>query len=170
MAEETRHYSRRTPADRNLRASDADRTAVGDILRREHVAGRLDSDEYAERYGRCIEAKTYAQLDELLIDLPLESEPAFRPRPAAVAGSGWQDYRSGYGGRPRWRVPVIAWLVLVGALIALSGGPVLLLAVPLVFFLVIRPLMWRSGWRSGGRGPGWGRRGGCGPGACGTWM
>jgi Domain of unknown function (DUF1707) len=170
MAEETSRYSRRTPADRNLRASDADRAAVGDILRREHVAGRLDTDEYADRYGRCLEAKTYAQLDELLIDLPLEAEPVLQPRPAAVSGNGGQGYRSGYGGRMRWRVPVIAWLALVGALIAFSGGPVLLLAVPLVFFLVVRPLMCRSSWRSGGRGPGWGRRGGCGPGACGTWM
>lgn len=169
MAEETSDYSRRTPANRNLRASDADRSAVGDILRREHVAGRLDTDEYAERYGRCIEAKTYAQLDELLTDLPVEAEPAYQPRPAAT-GAGWQGYRSASGGRPRWRVPVLAWLALVGVLIALSGGPGLLLAVPLVFFLVVRPLMWRSAGRSGWRGPGCGWRGGCGPGARGTWM
>jgi Domain of unknown function (DUF1707) len=169
MAEETSHYSRRTPADRNLRASDGDRNAVGDLLRREHVVGRLDTDEYAERYGRCLEAKTYAQLDELLIDLPVGPEPVSQSRPAAASGTGWQGYRPWYGGRPRWRVPVIAWLALAGVLIALSGGPVLLLVVPLVFFLVIRPLMWHSRWRSGWRGPGcWGGRGGCGPG--GTWL
>jgi Domain of unknown function (DUF1707) len=163
MAEATNHYSRRTPADRNLRASDVDRNAVGDILRREHVAGRLDADEYADRYGRCLEAKTYAQLDVLIADLPEGAEAAFQPGPA-VSGPAWHGGPS-YGRRRPWRVPVMAWLVVAGLLLALSGGPALWVLVPIVFLFVVRPLMWRSSSRSG-----WGRRGGCGPGACGTWM
>ena len=170
MAEEINHYSRRTPANRDLRAADADRNAVGDILRREHVAGRLDSDEFADRFGRCLEAKTYAQLDDLLVDLPEGAEAAFRPGPfqlgpAPVAATAWRGGQR-YGGRRPWRLPAIAWLALIGAVVALSAGPALWLAVPLVFFLVVRPLMWHSGWR----GPGSGRRGGCGSGACGTWL
>jgi Domain of unknown function (DUF1707) len=170
MAEETYHYSKRTPANRDLRASDADRTAVGDILRREHVAGRLDADEYAERYGRCLEAKTYAQLDDLIVDLPDAAEPAFRPGPAPVAGPAWQGGSWRSGRRRVWRVPVIAWVALVAVLLALGAGPGAWIAVPLVLFFVVRPLMWRSAWRSGWRGPGWCGRGGCGPGTSGTWM
>ena len=106
MAEETNHYSRRTPADRALRASDADRTAVGDILRKEHVAGRLDTDEFADRFGRCLEAKTYAQLDVLLADLPEGAEAAFTAGPPR---SGLRPGRAGLGtgggvpgGCPQW--------------------------------------------------------------------
>jgi hypothetical protein len=169
MAEETYQYSRRVPANRDLRASDADRTAVGDILRREHVAGRLDADEYADRYGRCLEAKTYAQLDGLIADLPEGVEPALQPGAAASPGAAWSQ-GPWYAGRRRWRVPVVAWVALVAVLIALSAGSGVWLVVPLVLFFVVRPLMWRSASRSRWRGAGWDRRGGCGPGNCGTWM
>ena len=97
MADTTKHYSRQTPQDRNLRASDGDRDAIGDLLRRQHVAGRLTTDEFAERYGRCLEAKTYAQLDALIADLPLDTEPAFQSGPAPwAAGSAWRV------AGPRW--------------------------------------------------------------------
>ncbi len=89
MADQTNYYSRQRPADRRLRASDADRNAVGDILRREHVAGRLDADEFEDRYGRCLQAKTYAQLDDLLTDLPVDREPAFVPGPPASQDGMW---------------------------------------------------------------------------------
>ena len=158
MAENSNHYSKRSPADRKLRAADSDRVAVGDILRREHVAGRLDSEEYADRYGHCLEAKTYAQLDELIADLPGDPEPAFvvgpTPRDEPWRHGAWAP------GRRRMHVPVFGWVALGVALIALSGTPFVWIALPMLFFFVIRPLMWRSAWRSGGRGPGWG--GGCG--------
>jgi len=164
MAVETNPYSRRVPADRALRASDADRTAVGDILRREHVAGRLDTDEFADRFGRCLEAKTYAQLDALIADLPEGAEATFKPGAAAPQGTPWRGV-PWYSGRRPWRVPSIAWLALVGLLIAISAGPGVWLVVPLVLFFVVRPMMWRSAGRSG-----WGHRGGCGPRSYGTWL
>jgi Domain of unknown function (DUF1707) len=164
MADERNHYSRRTPADRALRASDADRTAVGDILRKEHVAGRLDTDEFADRFGRCLEAKTYTQLDALIADLPDGGEADFQAGPGAVTGGAWRG-GDWYWRRRPWRVPAVAWLALVGVLLALSGGPALWVLVPLFFVFVVRPLMWRSASRSG-----WARRGGCGRGACGTWL
>lgn len=169
MAEETYRYSRRAPANRELRASDADRTAVGDILRREHVAGRLDTDEYAERYGQCIEAKTYAQLDSLLVDLPAGEEPAFQPGPA-VPRPAWSR-RQWYAGLGRgWRVPAWGWVALVAVLIALSASSGFWIAVPLVLFFVVGPLRWRS-CRSGWRGPGcWGQRAGGRSQGYGNWM
>ncbi len=51
MADNTNRYSTYSPQDRSLRASDHDREAIGDFLRRQHVVGRLDADEYADRYG-----------------------------------------------------------------------------------------------------------------------
>ena len=97
MADMTNPYARYTPRDRSLRASDHDRDAVGDFLRRQHVAGRLDTDEFAERYGRCLQAKTYAQLDELITDLPPDAEPVFAGGPAAPQG-GWWDNGAWSGG------------------------------------------------------------------------
>jgi hypothetical protein len=170
MADMTNPYARYTPRDRDLRASDRDRDAVGDFLRRQHVAGRLDTDEFAERYGGCLQAKTYAQLDALITDLPPDPEPAFAGGPAAPQagpwGNGaWSGGASSDGpgragpwraGRPRWRPPVLTWLAVVLVLALIAGGHLFWLAFPL-FFLVLRPLMWRSAWRSGAGGWGsWG--------------
>ena len=155
MAEGTFHYSRRKPADRGLRASNVDRDAVAGILRREHAAGRLDTDEFGERFGRCLEAKTYAQLDELIADLPADPEPAFAPASAPPQGGAWGPGPR-WAGRRRWRPPVLAWLVLAVAIVAV-GHWAWWLAFPLLFFFVVRPLVWRSAWRSGWGGPGWGR-------------
>ncbi len=104
MADNTNHYSRYSPQDRSLRASDHDRDAIGDILRRQHVAGRLDADEFAERYGRCLEAKTYAQLDGLVADLPFDGRAPHQPGPAAWADGAWAT-RRWRAGRRLWRVP-----------------------------------------------------------------
>jgi hypothetical protein len=160
MAEDVPGYPRHNPQDRSLRASNADRDAIGDMLRRHHVAGRLDTDEFAERYGRSLQAKTYAELDELIADLPADPEPASAPGPAPFgtwpAGNRRGNWGYGWGRLPR-PVPVLAWLAVVAAVALASGGRLIWVAFPL-FFFVVRPLMWRSGW--------WGRGGGWGPWGC----
>jgi hypothetical protein len=164
MADNTYAYPRHRPKDRSLRASNADRDAVGEILRQQHVEGRLDTDEFAERYGRCLQAKTYAELDALVIDLPLDAEPNFdraRTTSGRSRGSG-----STPGSDWRWRPvpvwatrghgprPTILWLALVLGLIVLSSGHLVWLALPLLFFLVVRPLLWhRTPWWGPQRGP-----------------
>ena len=156
----TKQYSRQLPKDRNLRASNQDRDAVADILRRQHTEGRIDTDEFAERYGHCIEAKTYAQLDELVADLPPEAEPALGVA-AGAGGPGWGPAwagkhawsrgprRSTWGARRVWRGPLLAWLVLVLVISILLGHPFFWLAIPLFFLLVVRPLVWCSSCRDG---------------------
>ena len=131
------HYG---PYDRSLRAADSDREAVADILREQHVAGRLDSDELQERIDRCYAAKTYAELDSVIEDLPREE-----PR----ASTAWSIWR-----RPRF----VLVLPLLIAIVALSHGHLFWLAIPLAFFFFVRPMIWRA---SGGRF-GWGSVG-CGP-------
>jgi hypothetical protein len=91
---------------------------VADTLREQHLAGRIDTDELQERIERCYAAKTYAELDALLADLPDEGRSA-RARPA------------------RWGAPRFALLPLTALLIAaltLSHGRALWLALPLAFW------------------------------------
>jgi len=53
-----------------MRAGDSDRKAVADQLKDALDEGRLDLSEYDERIQRTYAAKTYADLDGLLDDLP----------------------------------------------------------------------------------------------------
>jgi hypothetical protein len=64
----------------DLRASDADRDAAVDALRRHALDGRLTVDELDERVEKAYAAKTLKELAELQVDLPrLAVRP---PRPA----------------------------------------------------------------------------------------
>ena len=75
-------------ADARLRAGDSDRERVADQLRKAHADGRLNSDELAERIGRCLRAQTFGELERLTVDLPRpdrggsRSLASRRPRPA----------------------------------------------------------------------------------------
>jgi Domain of unknown function (DUF1707) len=53
-----------------MRAGDADRQAVADRLKTALDEGRLDLNEYDERLQKTYAARTYADLDGLLDDLP----------------------------------------------------------------------------------------------------
>jgi hypothetical protein len=157
MAENVPGYPRHNPQDRSLRAANADRDAIADILRRQHAAGRLDTDEFGERYGRSLQAKTYAELDELIADLPADSEPGSAVEaPFRQSSGGIRTGNETWRGASRWvgrlprPVPVFIWLAAVIVIAAASGGHLLWVAFPL-FFFVVRPLMWRTGW--------WGRSG-----------
>ena len=54
----------------HLRASDADRAAVADVLGRHMSAGRLTVAEYDDRLTRAYASRTYGELAELTADLP----------------------------------------------------------------------------------------------------
>lgn len=54
-----------------MRISDAERQRAIDELRRHCGAGRLDVDEYASRIEQALAATTLAELDTLLVDLPM---------------------------------------------------------------------------------------------------
>lgn len=59
-----------------MRAADADREAVADRLRVALNEGRLSLYEYDERLQRAYAARTYAELDALVTDLPAVAPPA----------------------------------------------------------------------------------------------
>jgi hypothetical protein len=61
---------------RDMRVSDAERTEVTDRLAQNFADGRLDQAEYDERVARAMSAKTRADFDGLLDDLPGTGAPA----------------------------------------------------------------------------------------------
>jgi hypothetical protein len=67
---------------RNLRASDADRERVANVLREAAGDGRLTMDELDERLDAVFAAKTYAELEPITHDLP-DSGAAYVPAPSA---------------------------------------------------------------------------------------
>ena len=111
-------------SEQSLRASDAERAATADLLRRHHAEGRLDTAELEERIERCYAAKTRGDLDALTADLP---GPHLR-RPT----------RRGRGRRPVIPVPLFPLLVLLVVLSVTTGAHVLWLVLPLVFFTCFR--------------------------------
>ncbi|MDT0547031.1 MULTISPECIES: DUF1707 domain-containing protein [Streptomyces] len=65
-----------------LRASDADRDRIADVLREALAEGRLDPEEHAERIDAVYRAKTVGELEPLVRDLP---SPAASGRAAVPA-------------------------------------------------------------------------------------
>jgi len=98
---------RSSQADPNMRVSHAERTEVADRLSKHYGDGRLDEEEFNERLDRAMNAKTRADLDGLLADLPPGAQE--QPEPPVVR-------------EPR-RHPLarIAFLVLV-VLVAMTAG------------------------------------------------
>src|SRR4051794_40794161 len=64
----------------NTRASDGDREAVAELLRRHHLAGRLEIEEFEERLEASHRAVTLGDLAALHEDLPDEPVPSRRQR------------------------------------------------------------------------------------------
>ncbi|MFE7188493.1 DUF1707 domain-containing protein [Kitasatospora sp. NPDC057541] len=76
-------------AQAEMRASDADRERVAELLRDAYAEGRLDVEEHAERIEAAYAAKTLGELVPLTRDLPVHREISFEkpplgaPEPAA---------------------------------------------------------------------------------------
>lgn len=74
-----------------MRAGDSDREFVAEILREQHLSGRLDSGELEERLERCLAAKSYAELRAITADLPTwgAQHRAPRGRPGPPGADPW---------------------------------------------------------------------------------
>ena len=66
------------PSPASMRASDADRDEVADRLREALAEGRITPEEHAERIDVVYKAKTYAELEPVLSDLPAQHTPGPR--------------------------------------------------------------------------------------------
>ncbi|GAA3219559.1 DUF1707 domain-containing protein [Dactylosporangium siamense] len=96
---------------RKLRASDADRERVAEVLRTSAAEGRLDLDELDERLRAVYAARTYAELEPILVDLPTPSTAPVSldgvpPRPGEAAERTWSvAVMSGFHRRGAWVPP-----------------------------------------------------------------
>ncbi|GAA4597310.1 hypothetical protein BJY16_002313 [Actinoplanes octamycinicus] len=112
-----------------MRAGDSDRQRVADQLKTALDEGRLDLNEYDERVQRAYSARTYADLDGLLDDLPgtvppRQSQvqphaPAAHPAAAPVG----RDAR-GHGGRHTFQSALTAFLIctVIWAVTSFTAG------------------------------------------------
>jgi Domain of unknown function (DUF1707)/Cell wall-active antibiotics response 4TMS YvqF len=104
------------PDKGNLRASDADRERVADVIRQAAGEGRLTMEELDERLDAVYAAKTYAELEPITRDLPQTAGGA-APAPAHVPSGDPQRFSGeptshgafaimgGFSRRGDWVVP-----------------------------------------------------------------
>ncbi len=84
----------------HLRASDADRAAVADVLGAHMSAGRLTVAEYDERLTRAYAARTYGELDELTTDLPVPAASAAGATGTSAAATAGTSSSGAHPSRP----------------------------------------------------------------------
>ena len=137
----------------SMRVSDADRDRAIAELSEHYQAGRLTTEEFEDRTGRALQARTTADLADLFTDLPRRQAPLTGAASASSAtpGAAGTAPASPAGAWPG-RVPVVPVAVLaVVAVLALVGGHSFHIAwVPVVAIIVVRLL-------AGGRRRGDGR-------------
>ena len=110
----------------NVRVGDADREAIAAQLREHFADGRLTLDELNERLDQTFAAKTRADLNVVMRDLPHVAWQGTRDlaRPGLAGRSGWDHA----GGDDRQRRPfsfapmmALVWVALVASAVMLFG-------------------------------------------------
>jgi hypothetical protein len=127
--------------DSGIRASDAERAEVTELLSKHYTDGRLDKVELDERMDQAMKAKTRGELSALLTDLPRMPQP--QPPMPVPAQQSFPLF-------PLLLFPLFMLALLTAA--APPHIPVLLLLLPF-FFLWRRRRGWRSFRPSSGTDP-----------------
>ncbi|NGO72480.1 DUF1707 SHOCT-like domain-containing protein [Streptomyces boncukensis] len=83
-------------AESDVRASDADRDRIAEILREALAEGRLDAEEHGERIDAVYAAKTLGELQPLVRDLPAARESAGPGRGAPGGGQSGASFSASY--------------------------------------------------------------------------
>jgi hypothetical protein len=126
--------SRMEPGE--LRAGDADRERVAERLRIALEEGRLNLYEYDERLREAYAARTYAELDKLLVDLPGTTPPS--QAQLAIPGQTAVDQPGPDGRYPdatrRWIAEVWSSWVRTVSICAAIWGVTWLVSGRLVYF------------------------------------
>lgn len=116
-----------------LRASDSEREQVAGALQVAFVQGRLTQEELSARAEQTFAAKTYADLTEVIADLPTEL-------------TGTKSERSPWRATKRaWWFEYAAFLPGILAIIALPPGPSITIWTLIAFSAVIYPCFWTLG-------------------------
>jgi hypothetical protein len=107
--------SRRLWPRADLRVGDSDRKAVVDELQRHYIEGRLNSEELSERVGHALNARTFADLAELLSDLPTLAD---QTAPAELP-PGLDAYDHPHAHNQMMMPPIGMILMLIGLVVML---------------------------------------------------
>jgi hypothetical protein len=175
----------------NLRVGDADREAIAAQLREHYADGRLTLQELNERLDQTFAARTRADLNVVVRDLPHITRPLAGAAAGGAGRTGWQGTQdpawpgpasrsgwdhsgsAGHGRRAFVFAPMLAllWVALVAGAVMLFGiggdKPLALILIFAAFALLKR--LFRFGTRGrargsrGPRGPRGPRRGSRGP-------
>ncbi len=124
-----------------LRASDLDREQVAERLRQAAAEGRLLAEELEHRLARALRARTYAELDPLVADLPGKR-------------AGMQR-RERHLPLPVMAVAALLAVVVAGAVVAAAVVLLIGLAFAWAFWVLVVSFVFRRA--------GWGRMPMCGP-------
>ncbi|MFE2187355.1 DUF1707 domain-containing protein [Streptomyces sp. NPDC059455] len=119
------------PDPAGMRASDAERERIAEVLREAVAEGRLDMEEFEERLGAAYAARTHGELEPLVRDLPVPGGAAPAP-PSPADRTGWAER---IGGTPtsKWAVAIMGgfqrkgtWTVprAFTALTVMGGGEI----------------------------------------------
>jgi hypothetical protein len=122
--------------DGGIRASDADREHVVEILREAYSAGRLSLDEFDDRTTLAFAAKTWGGLRDLTRDLPQQASLEI-PRPEArVRPAGDKPLPAP---PPRRRLsPMLPILVIWLGIALTAREPLAFIPVLVILFLLLR--------------------------------
>jgi Domain of unknown function (DUF1707) len=129
-----------------LRASDADREQVAEFLRHAAGEGRLLVDELEDRLGAALSAKTYAELDAVIADLPpsYSSLSVDRPSAASVSSSDHAPVAERASRMPEgmipWLFPLAFAVTVMLSAISPIGAGVALVVVCFVGLPAVRKL------------------------------
>jgi hypothetical protein len=136
----TQQWTRRIRySDQHMRVSDAERSAVAEILGQHYAEGRLDQAEFDERVGRTMAAKTRGDLMGLFDDLP-ETEAgagAGGPRGPVGTSAPYQVRRRRGGSGGIVRPLLLLAVVFICANVAWHAFTSLFFFQPLVWAFII---------------------------------
>jgi hypothetical protein len=120
----------------SMRVSDADRDRAIAELSEHYQAGRLTTEEFEDRTGRALQARTTADLAALFTDLPRRQAPMTGATTTGAASTAPASPAKVWPAR----VPVAPVAILaVVAVLALLGGHAFHIAwVPVVAIIVVR--------------------------------
>jgi Domain of unknown function (DUF1707) len=123
--------------DGGIRASDADREHVVEILREAYSAGRLTLEEFDERTTSAFAAKTWGGLRALTRDLPQQARLEVpRPEPEIKPA---QDKLLPVAAGPRRRVsPMLPILVIWLGIALTAREPFAFIPVLVILFMLLR--------------------------------
>jgi DUF1707 SHOCT-like domain len=109
-----------------LRASDADREQVAEQLRHATAEGRLSPDELEERLEAVFAARTYGELDAVVVDLPGQNVRRREHPPRRVSSTSGAPW----GGPAFWLrpVPILAMFILAPVVLSLMLAAAVIVA------------------------------------------